>query len=116
MGGVYLAGCVLNKEYTVSITMKKEDYIPQPIDTTDVVLPKELIELGEVIAKNVHEVWAAGRVKDGWTYGMVRDDVKKTHPCLIPYEELTETEKDYDRRTALQSLRLMVKLGFKISI
>ena len=71
--------------------MKKEDYIPQPIDTTDVKLPKELIELGEVIAKNVHEVWAAGRVKDGWTYGMVRDDVKKTHPCLIPYEELTET-------------------------
>ena len=116
LGCVYLAGCVLNEEYKVSMTMKKEDYIPQPIDTTDVKLPKELIELGEVIAKNVHEVWAAGRVKDGWTYGTVRDDVKKTHPCLIPYEELTETEKDYDRRTALQSLRLMVKLGFKISI
>jgi hypothetical protein len=98
------------------MTMKKENYIPQPIDTTDVKLPKELIELGEVIARNVHEVWAAGRVKDGWTYGTVRDDVKKTHPCLIPYEELTETEKDYDRRTALQSLRLMVKLGFRISI
>ena len=94
--------------------MNKNDYTPQPIDTKDVVLPKELSELAEMIAKNVHEVWSAGRMKDGWTYGEKRDDARKHHPCLVPYEELTETEKEYDRNTSQETLKLIMKLGFKI--
>ena len=94
--------------------MNKNDYTPQPIDTKDVVLPEELSELAEMIAKNVHEVWSEGRMKEGWTYGEKRDDATKHHPCLVPYEELTETEKEYDRNTSQETLKLIMKLGFKI--
>lgn len=90
------------------------NYEPHPINTADVQLPDELLVLSEEIAKNVHEVWSAGRIADGWTFGLERDDVKKTHPSLIPYEELSESEKDYDRRTAEATLKLIVKLGFEI--
>lgn len=94
--------------------MNKNNYTPQPIDTKDVVLPVELNELIEMIAKNVHEVWSAGRMKDGWTYGEERNDAEKKHPCLVPYEELTEVEKEYDRNTSQKTLKLIMKLGFKI--
>lgn len=95
--------------------MKKKTYTPQPIDTGDVMLPEELDALAEMIASNVHDVWSQGRINDGWTYGPQRNDVEKTHPCLVPYEELSEAEKKYDRNTAQQTLKLIVKLGFKIS-
>ena len=94
--------------------MNKNNYIPKPIDTTGVALPKELNDLAEEIAKNVHEVWSEGRRKEGWTYGEERDDAKKHHPCLVPYEDLTETEKEYDRNTSQETLKLIMKLGFKI--
>ena len=94
--------------------MNKNNYIPQPVDTTGVVLPKELNALAEEIAKNVHEVWSAGRIQEGWTYGEARDDARKHHPCLVPYEDLTETEKEYDRHTSQETLKLIMKLGFKV--
>lgn len=93
----------------------KEKYVPQPLDTSDVILPEELQPLVEQMAKNVHEVWAENRMKQGWTYGEERDDVLKTHPCLVPYETLPEEEKAYDRNTALGTLKLIVKMGFSIS-
>lgn len=93
--------------------MKKE-YKPQPIDTTDVVLPEDLKPLIEKMAKNVHEVWAESRLAQGWINGNKRDDEKKTHPCLVPYEELPEVEKEYDRNTSIGTLKLIMKLGFKI--
>ena len=89
-------------------------YIPNPIDTSDIELPEELLALTEKIAENVHENWSAGRIAEGWTYGEERDDKKKTTPCLIPYAELPEIEKEYDRVTALQSLKLIMALGYKI--
>ena len=91
------------------------NYVPQPIDTRDVQLPVELDELVEMIAKNVHEVWAQNRMNEGWVYGNERNDMLKTHPCLVPYEELSELEKAYDRNTAMETLRLICKLGFKIT-
>lgn len=94
--------------------MKEENYSPKPIDTSDVVLPQELAPLVEKMAKNVHEVWAQSRMSQGWTYGKVRNDEQKKHPCLIPYEELPEEEKVYDRNTALETLKLITKSGFKI--
>ena len=90
-------------------------YTPQPVDTTDVTLPKELNALAEEVARNVHEVWATGRINDGWTFGQERNDAEKKHPCLVPYEELPESEKEYDRRTSQETLKLILKLGFKIS-
>jgi ryanodine receptor 2 len=95
-------------------TMEKR-YVPQPMDTSDVQLPEELNELVERMAKNVHEVWAQSRIEQGWVYGQERSDALKTHPCLIPYEDLPEIEKAYDRDTALGTLKLICKLGFKIS-
>lgn len=92
----------------------EKNYVPQPIDTSSIQLPQELDGLIEQIAKNVHEVWAQSRLNEGWRYGEERNDTLKHHPCLIPYEELPEVEKDYDRNTALGTLRLISKLGFKI--
>ncbi|MBQ9929514.1 MAG: Ryanodine receptor Ryr [Oscillospiraceae bacterium] len=89
-------------------------YKPNPIDTGAVKLPQELIDLTEQLAENVHENWAAGRIADGWTYGEKRDDEKRTTPCLVPYAELTEEEREYDRHTALQTLKMILALGYTI--
>lgn len=89
-------------------------YNPTPIDTQDVVLPKSLDKLTEQMARNVHEVWAHGRMAEGWSYGEQRNDKLKTHPCLVPYDQLSDEEQEYDRQTALQTLKLIIKLGFKI--
>lgn len=94
--------------------MEKDKYLPHPADTSDVVLPPELEPLIEQIAKNVHEVWAQSRLSQGWTYGKLRNEELKTHPCLVPYEELSEEERDYDRNTSVGTLKLIMKLGFKI--
>ena len=85
------------------MTMKREKYIPAPTDTSREKLPEELMELVEVMAKNVHEVWSQSRLSEGWTYGARRDD-----------EEVPEIEKDYDRNTAIGTLKLIQALGFDI--
>lgn len=90
-------------------------YDPKPIDLSDVVLPEDLLELTELIAKNVHDVWAASRIKEGWKYGPVKDSEKKETPLLVPYEDLPESEKDYDRNTAFETLKLIVKMGYNIT-
>lgn len=93
--------------------MKK--YIPNPVDTKSVDLPKGLESLVEEMSKNVHEVWAQTRISQGWTYGEERNDTEKKHPCLVPYEELSEEEKEYDRNTSVETIKLILKLGFKIT-
>lgn len=95
--------------------MNTENYTPQPIDTTGIRLPEELEQLAELMAKNVHEVWAETRIAQGWTYGEQRNDDLKTHPCLVAYEDLPEKEKEYDRNTSIGTLKVILKLGFKIS-
>lgn len=95
--------------------MKKKEYTPQPIDTSDVQLPQELEPIIEVLAENVHEVWAKSRLDQEWHYGKVRDDDQKTHPCLIPYDDLPEMEKEYDRATSVGTIKLLIKLGFTIT-
>ena len=89
-------------------------YTPKPIDTTNISLPEDLLNLTEKIAENVHDVWAVGRISEGWIYGEKKDAANKITPLLVPYEELAESEKDYDRNTALETLKLIVKLGYKI--
>ena len=94
--------------------MENKAYIPQPIDTTGVELPAELEQLVEQMSKNVHEVWSATRIQQGWTYGAQRNDELKTHPCLVPYEALPESEKVYDRNTSIDTLKFIIKQGFRI--
>ena len=88
--------------------------IPEPINTQDVCLDQEILALGELLAKNTHSVWAQERLRQGWTWGPVRDDHKKEHPCLIPYEQLSEEEKNYDRATSLETLKVILSLGYEI--
>ena len=90
-------------------------YKPQPVNTDDVILSEDLLALTEQIASNVHDVWAVGRITEGRTLGEVKNPEKKTTPLLVPYEELPESEKMYDRNTALETLKLIVKLGYKIT-
>ena len=90
-------------------------YKPNPINTDDIVLSDDIKELAEVLAKNTHEVWSSGRLAEGWKYGPERNDLRKETPCLIPYEELPESEKEYDRNTAMETLKLIIKLGYSIS-
>ena len=89
-------------------------YSPRPIDTTGHPLPPELAPLTERLAENTHDLWAAQRLAEGWTWGERRDDVARTHPCLVPYADLPESEKQYDRETALGTLRAILVLGYRI--
>ena len=89
-------------------------YVPKPVDTSRISLPDELTELTERIAENVHENWAAGRIREGWVYGNVRNDEAKATPCLIPYDQLPENEKNFDRNTAMETLKLIIALGYRI--
>ena len=89
-------------------------YEPQPIDTSSVSLTPEIRELRELLAENAHDHWALQRMADGWTYGPQRDDDEKRHPCLVPYEELPESEKEYDRNAAIETLKAILALGYRI--
>ena len=92
------------------------NYVPAPADLSGVGLPKSLEPLIEALAENVHDTWAKGRMDAGWTWGPVRDDVKKQHPCLIPYANLPESEKAYDRDTAMSTLKFICKAGYTLAI
>lgn len=89
-------------------------YVPKPVDTSEITLPDDLLSLIEYLAKNNHDNWAKGRIDLGWKWGPQRNDEKKLHPDLIPYLTLTEDEKDFDRTTAIEVLKLIIKAGYKI--
>lgn len=89
-------------------------YQPKPLITSEVLLPEELQALLEQLAENTHDEWAATLIAQGWIYGPTRDDGAKKHPCLIPYADLPESEKEYDRKKAAETLKAILKLGFSI--
>lgn len=89
-------------------------YQPKPIDTAGVTLPRDLVALTEQLAENAHDVWASQRMAEGWTYGPRRDDQAKTHPDLVPYADLPESEKEYDRGAAMETLKAILALGYRI--
>lgn len=89
-------------------------YQPKPLDTSSIQLPDEIKELQEKLAENIHETWAMQRMQQGWTYGHERNDQKREHPNLIPYHQLTEEDKDYDRNTVMETLKMIILLGYSI--
>ena len=89
-------------------------YEPKPMDTSKVQLPPGIDDLLEKLAAHNHDIWSQGRIADGWTWGPQRDDAKRQNPCLVPYDELPEKEKEYDRNTALAVLRAILALGYRI--
>lgn len=88
--------------------------MPKPVNIDNIELPAELNDLIEALAENVHDQWALGRINEGWQYGPERNDKEKFHPCLVPYNELPESEKEYDRNTAIATLKVILKSGFNI--
>ena len=94
--------------------MITKTYQPNPIDTSSVDIPVELEGLVEALARQVHATWAKKRIKEGWEWGQERDDKRKLHPDLIPYDELPEEEKHYDRQTAKETLKVVLQLGYRI--
>lgn len=97
-----------------TIKMINNNYIPKPIDTSDVTIPEGLDTLIEQLARNVHEVWAYGRISEGWTYGPELNGDLKQHPCLVDYDDLPDSEKEYDRRTAIGTLCMILKFGWTL--
>lgn len=89
-------------------------YEPTPIDTSAITLDNQLIELTERLAENTHDIWAIQRLHDGWTYGPKRDDANKQNPCLVPYADLPDSEKEYDRLVSLGTVKAILALGYKI--
>ena len=104
-----------NNYLVVVNTTDKFIYDPSPIGLDDVVLSDDLTELQEAIAENAHEIWAYNRKQEGWTYGPERDDAKKLHPDMIAYNKLPESEKLYDREMAMNTIKLLKKLGWKLT-
>ncbi len=94
--------------------MSPKDYRPQPIDTSRVEVPEEVMNLMEMLARNTHEIWSQHRLQAGWHWGEERDDARKLHPCLVPYDELPESEKVYDRAIAIELVKAILGLGFRI--
>lgn len=90
------------------------NYVPNPIDTSRTVIDGEILKLTELLAKNAHEVWAKQRLSEGWKYGPNRNDLEKSHPCLVSYEELPESEKEYDRKTVMETIKVVLELGYNI--
>jgi hypothetical protein len=91
------------------------NYKPHPVDTSSVELSRDIVELTERLAKNTHEVWAQERLAQGWRFGPERNDARKEHPMLVPYEELPESEKVFDRKTAIETLKAVTAFGYRIS-
>jgi hypothetical protein len=90
------------------------NYQPEPLDTSGITLDKGLAELIELLARNTHDNWAQIRLEEGWKYGPERNEQKREHPCLVPYEKLPESEKNYDRQTTIEVLKAIQLLGFRI--
>jgi RyR domain-containing protein len=89
-------------------------YRPKPIDTSRITLPREICDLTERLAENAHDIWATQRMAEGWRFGSKRDDARKEHPCLVPYPELPESEKEYDRKAAMETLKAILAFGYRI--
>jgi len=92
----------------------RRGYDPAPIRVDDVELPRDLSNLVEMLAENLHDLWAERRFSENWTFGPERDDNKKRHPCLVHYAQLPESEREYDRAMVVQTLKTIMKLGYEI--
>lgn len=90
-------------------------YKPNPKDTSAVKLTDDLTELLEQLAENTHDIWAQQRIAEGWSYGPSRNDRQKEHPNLVPYKQLAESEKEYDRKISLETIKMLRALGYTIA-
>ena len=95
---------IYDKLQSVGLCLRKKG---DPGDLTEI--PKEIVEY---LAKREHDDWVDERIASGWTYGEVKDTEKKVSPYIVPYEDLTEEIKDYDR----DAIRNIPKLAYMIGM
>ena len=89
-------------------------YLQETIDTSNIELTADLLDLVERLAENNHDHWAQQRIAEGWRYGAGRSDTEKQHPDLVPYNQLPETEKEYDRKTVVEAIKAIIALGYEV--
>uniref|UniRef100_A0A8D2L723 Ryanodine receptor 3 n=1 Tax=Varanus komodoensis TaxID=61221 RepID=A0A8D2L723_VARKO len=94
--------------------LSQANFIPFPIDTSQIVLPFHLEKIRDKLAENIHELWGMNKIELGWTYGKVRDDNKRHHPCLVEFSKLPETEKNYNLQMSTETLKTLLALGCHI--
>uniref|UniRef100_A0ABM5FAI2 Ryanodine receptor 3 n=1 Tax=Pogona vitticeps TaxID=103695 RepID=A0ABM5FAI2_9SAUR len=94
--------------------LSQANFIPSPIDTSQIALPLHLEKIRDKLAENIHELWGMNKIELGWTYGKVRDDNKRQHPCLVEFLKLPETEKNYNLQMSTETLKTLLALGCHI--
>ncbi|XP_034436295.1 ryanodine receptor 3 isoform X5 [Hippoglossus hippoglossus] len=95
--------------------LSQASFIPTPVDTTQVVLPPHLDNVRDRLAENIHELWGMNKIELGWTYGKVRDDNKRQHPCLVDFAKLPETERNYNLQMSSETLKTLLALGCHVA-
>ncbi|KAM8837244.1 ryanodine receptor 2 isoform 8-T9 [Spinachia spinachia] len=99
-----------------TITLSQAAFTPTPVDTSQIVLPPHLERIREKLAENIHELWVMNKIELGWTYGAVRDDNKRQHPCLVEFSKLPEQERSYNLQMSLETLKTLLALGCHVGL
>ncbi|XP_047673438.1 ryanodine receptor 2 isoform X3 [Tachysurus fulvidraco] len=103
-------------------SLSQAAFTPTPVDTSQVhtpiqiVLPSHLERIREKLAENIHELWVMNKIELGWTYGAVRDDNKRQHPCLVEFSKLPEQERSYNLQMSLETLKTLLALGCHVGV
>jgi len=98
----------------MSTALTGQAWVPPADESAAVHLPEFLNPLVERLAEHVHDRWAEGRLREGWRFGPERNDQLKTMSTLVPYADLPEQEKEFDRVTALATLRFLHREGYRL--
>ncbi|XP_030630748.1 ryanodine receptor 2 [Chanos chanos] len=99
-----------------TITLTQAAFTPTPVDTSQIVLPPHLERIREKLAENIHELWVMNKIELGWTYGTIRDDNKRQHPCLVEFSKLPEQERSYNLQMSLETLKTLMALGCHVGL
>ncbi|WP_250033861.1 RyR domain-containing protein [Paractinoplanes maris] len=90
-------------------------WVPDLHDTAALTLPPAVVTDLEQLAEHVHNVWGSKRLADGWRYGPERSTAERTMPSLVPYADLPEDERDYDRELVTETVKMLLRLGYRVS-
>ncbi|XP_040017271.2 ryanodine receptor 3 isoform X1 [Gasterosteus aculeatus] len=95
--------------------LSQASFVPTPVDTSQIVLPPHLDNVRDKLAENIHELWGMNKIELGWTFGKVRDDNKRQHPCLVDFGKLPETERNYNVQMSSETLKTLLALGCHVA-
>ncbi|KAM9788020.1 ryanodine receptor 3-like isoform 7-T7 [Syngnathus typhle] len=97
-----------------TLILSQASFIPTPVETSQIVMPPHLEKVRDKLAENIHELWGMNKIELGWSYGKIRDDNKRQHPCLVDFSKLPETEKNYNLQTSTETLKTLLALGCRV--